>query len=86
MEKTRISAEKARTLLIDFNDLKLLDRIYGAVRDFFGEEIYNIQTEHEIIGEDGTPYTDFDSVQWYDEIEEDFICKCYGIIKDDINS
>lgn len=83
--KTKISADKARALVLDFNDLKLLDRISNAINDFFGEEVYQVYLDNEVVVEDGAPYKELDPAQWYDEIYEEFVSKCYGVIKKDIN-
>ena len=78
--KKKIDKATAESMLLNFHDDALHDRIYGAVDDFIMENVGAIEDISEIIGEDGTPYTESDEVQWYDEIREECFNKCYESI------
>ena len=90
--KTTIDRNTALHLLtqLDAKDEDWLAcQVYNAIQDLFMSKVARIQDNHDIIGEDGTPYRVDDSFQWYDDDtyedhRETFFGICYRMIHDDI--
>lgn len=91
--KTTIDRNRALDLLLKGLNAKEEDwlacQVYNAIQDLFMQRVANIEGDHEIIGEDGTPYRETDSFQWYDDDtyednRETFFGLCYRKIHDDI--
>ena len=73
MKKT-ITQEKAGQLLLSYvENPDFADRFYEFAQELCNREIDKIENEYDIVGEDGTPYTDEDDVMWYDDFREDFL-------------
>lgn len=77
MTKTNITQDQAINLAFEnLNKLSGGDIIWELAHDMLMKQVVSINDCHNVIGEDGTPYTDNDEVQWYDDAHDDY---CYAL-------
>jgi len=81
--KQTISQNQAGALLlrtvdsVDFKDL-----FYNFVMELCNNRIHAIESKYNIVGNDGSPYTDEEDVCWYDEYRDDFLKAVFERIKE----
>lgn len=81
--KQTINQNQAGALLlesVDSNDFE--DRIYNFAMELCNDRINTIESRYNIVGDDGTPYTDEEDVCWYDEYRDDFLKAVFERIKE----
>lgn len=72
--KQTITVDQAGSLLLDgVEDGNFEDRLYEFAMDLCNARISEIESQYNIVGYDGEPYTDEDDVYWYDEYRNDFL-------------
>lgn len=77
MEKTNITQAQAINLAFEnLNKLSGGDIIWELAQDMLMKQVATINDSHNVVGEDGTPYTDTDEVAWYDEVHDEY---CYAL-------
>ena len=83
MEKTNITQAQAIALAYEnLNKLNGGDIIWELAHEMLMKEVVAINNNHNVIGEDGTPYTDEDEVAWYDEVHDDYCYALFAKIKE----
>ena len=81
--KQTINQNQAGALLlesVDSNDFE--DRIYNFAMELCDDRINTIESKYNIVGNDGSPYTDEENVCWYDEYRDDFLKAVFERIKE----
>lgn len=81
--KQNISQNQAGALLlksVDSNDFE--DRIYDFAMELCNDRTHAIESRYNIVGDDGSPYTNEEDVCWYDKYRDDFLKAVFERIKE----
>ena len=82
-KKETINVGQAGSLLLKgVDDGDFEDRIYEFAMDLCNARISAIESEYNIVGHDGEPYTDEDDVCWYDEYRDGFLKAVFERIRE----
>lgn len=81
--KQNISQNQAGALLlksVDSNDFE--DLIYNFAMELCNDRIHAIESKYNIVGDDGSSYTNEEDVCWYDKYRDDFLKAVFERIKE----